>query len=393
MIKIIDVQHDKRIDCTSVLARTTVGEYLHLVSDVYAKRGGLDGQRPALKTKTAQSIRHRMIDDLSRGAVIPPIVVGILAPDGPAKFAAALTPDDDLLAYVTSLEQDSISIIDGMQRTTALMEAVSNSDGVGDLPLRVEFWVSSQLSSLVYRMLVLNSGQIPWEIGRQLETIYSQLLSILRSNVGSDVEIYARDDNRRRSDPGQFQAATIIRLFLAFTARRTEFDLRDRVAEDFARLDAIEWSSNAESVEYFVRTFRLLVLLDQAFSRAPQAPKPHQVRIADGSEIFQSEPALIGFIVAVAIHLFDLPGFQTDWPSVERKMGKIEDQIITFSKRLSNRPPDEVEAFLELDLLNQRLNQRSGQVGRFERELFLRAFQNLIEHANRLEDMKPCWLA
>ncbi len=71
------------------------------------------------------------------------------------------------------------SIIDGMQRTTALQEA-KDSFGENQLNIRVEFWIADKLNSLIYRMLVLNTGQVPWEMARQLETIYSQLLKSIK---------------------------------------------------------------------------------------------------------------------------------------------------------------------------------------------------------------------
>lgn len=243
-------------------------------------------------------------------------------------------------------------------------------------------------------MLVLNTGQVPWEIGRQLETVYSQLLYIIKSEIGTSAEIFSRDDARRRSDSGQFQASSIIRLFLAFSSRRAEFDLKDKVAEDFARLDAIEASSHSDFLGLFIRTLRLVVDLDRVFSSAPRALRGDpQVRIADGNEIFQSFPALVGFFVATSIKLFDEPGFDVDWAGAEQRMQEIEGAVGSLVSRLSKMPPQEIEDFLQLSILNTRLEQRSGQVGRFERDLFVRAFRSMIENAGRLKDMTPCWRA
>jgi hypothetical protein len=388
-MNVISKLHDRRVDCYSILTTMTVGDFLNLVAAVYGNRGGIDGQRAPLRTKTALSIRSRMVEDLAAGAVIPPVVVGIHGTPDQTRLLVNQGDGEELLKHVQGVDSERISIIDGMQRTTALLEARREVAEIENDPLRVEFWISESLNSLIYRMLVLNTGQVPWEIARQLETVYSQLLQIIRQELGNDVEIFGRDDQRRRSEPGQYQASSIIRLFLAFSSRRAELDLKDRVAEDFARLDAIEASSHRDFLGLFIRTMKLVVHLDRAFARAPHASKSTSVRIADGQEIFQSFPAL----VAVAVKLFDEPGFDVDWSAVDERMGQVESSVLELTERLNKMAPEEVEQFLELGLLNDRLAQRSGQVGRFERDLFVRAFSLMIDKASRLKDMTPCWRA
>ena len=391
-MEIINQLRDRRVDCYSVLTTMAAGEFLNLVGTVYEKRGGIEGQRAPLKTKTALSIRSRMVEDLILGAVIPPIVIGVHGTKNQTDLIANINDGKSLLDVIQTIGIERISIIDGMQRTTALIQARQESPGVDQVEIRVEFWISQSLNSLIYRMLVLNTGQVPWEIGRQLETVYSQLLAIIKEEIGDDVEIFGRDDQRRRSEPGQYQASAIVRLFLAFSSRRAEFDLKDRVAEDFARLDAIEASSHQNFLSLFIRTMRQVASLDKAFSRAT-AVGTAPVRIGNGRELFQSFPALVGLFVAVAIKLFDQPGFDVDWSLTEPMMINLEESVRSFTDRLNKMPMECVSEFLQLDLLNDRLAQRSGQIGRFERDLFVRAFTSMLDNSARLKDMTPCWRA
>ena len=392
-MEIVSKLKDRRVDCYSILTTIPIKDFLELVSTVYHERGGIEGQRAPLKTKTALSIRSRMVADLTAGAVVPPVVIGVHVDSDQMHALSSESDGQKLLQRLRAVGSERISIIDGMQRTTALLEARAASSRIEDDHLRVEFWISESLNSLIYRMLVLNTGQVPWEIGRQLETVYSQLLAIIKAEIGEHVDIFGRDDQRRRSEPGQYQASSIIRLYLAFSSRRAEFDLKDRVAEDFARLDAIEASSHGDFLALFIRAIKLVVALDHQFSKSPHVAKSSATRIADGQELFQSFPALVGFFVAIALKVFDEPGFEVDWSSVESKMVESETAIGHLVSRLALMSPAEVEAFLQLDLLNDRLAQRSGQVGRFERDLFVRAFSSMIGNAHRLKDMIPCWRA
>ena len=78
MTELYHVAKDERVDCDSILVSVSGKNFLEIVSTVYHDRGGIEGQRPALKSKTAQTIRARLVDDLTAGAIVPPIVVGAL---------------------------------------------------------------------------------------------------------------------------------------------------------------------------------------------------------------------------------------------------------------------------------------------------------------------------
>jgi hypothetical protein len=391
----VDKIEDNRVGCMSVMTSMRVGEFLEIVAPSYDDKGGLEGQRPALKTKTALTIRERLVEDLKKGAVVPPVVIGILCLDPKILHSIEQSKtSEQMLKHVSELPKDSISIIDGMQRTTAFLEAGNDLPSFfHDSVQRFEFWISDSLSSLVYRMLVLNTGQVPWEISRQLETIYSQFLQKLRAELGDHIEIFKRDDERRRRDAGQYQASIIIRLFLSFASRRMEFDLKDRIAEDFARIDTIEATSHDQFFSSFVQSLELLAALDEQFSRASSSGLDSSVRIQEGRAVFQSYPALVGFTTAVAVEIMDEAGFDVNWHEVEGKLESAEQALAGLFRRLGDMEPDQVREFLDLPLLNERLAVRSGQVGRFERDFFFKAFQKMIRNAHRLESMQPCWLA
>ncbi len=120
----ISILHDERVDCYSVMTEMEIEDFLRLVTDVYKERGGIEGQRAPLKTKTGISIRSRLVSDLVDGAVIPPIVIGVQATNILLEAITTPAKDDSLIQQIVAVEAASLSIIDGMQRTTALLEAV-----------------------------------------------------------------------------------------------------------------------------------------------------------------------------------------------------------------------------------------------------------------------------
>ena len=173
--------HDQRTDCFSALIQVRTGDYLELVKHAHEQRGGIAGQREVLKTTTAKRIRNRMISDIQAGAVLPPVVIGVVVDSTTAgELEKAKHDQITLMRYVADKE---LSIIDGMQRTASLLEAGTADSAVFDRGMRVEFWIAKSVRAFDYRMLVLNTGQVPWTLARQLSVVYAPLLHEIKQHV------------------------------------------------------------------------------------------------------------------------------------------------------------------------------------------------------------------
>lgn len=385
------ILEDKRTNCLSCIYTSTVKEYLDLVEGVYADRGGLAGQRAPLKTKTGIRIRNRMVGDIKAGAILPPMVIGAVIT--PAQFdnAKAVRSDDELQKLIEQINPGDLSIIDGMQRTTAILEA--NKDGlIADNPIRIEIWLSSGVDELIYRMLVLNTGQVPWDMKRQLETVYKPILAEIEKEV-PNVTVLLLDEKERRTDAGQYMSGRLVEYFLAFSSRKIHVDIKERVAEDFARMDATEATASKFFLPRFTESLKSMAKLDKAFSRFAKPAEKIGDRFESGKDIFASAPAGMGFIAAASVFIFGPPGFSYSETDADRKMTTLTQNVDDLVSMLNKKNTDELESFLELSFLNQKLSRRSGKVGEFEREYFYAAFSALFEYAKNLTSMEPCWAA
>jgi len=394
---------DKRINCISILTRMRISKYITLVNRISEGSGGLEGQRATLRTRTAKRIRERMVQDIAEGAVLPPVVIGLTI-DGQQEAKLKATENaEELFQWLDNANEDRISIIDGMQRTAAIKEALDVNPEIKQSEIRVEIWVAQRINSLIYRMLILNTGQVPWELDRQLETIYRPFLFQVKQELDGDVEIFTRDDKRRRVSHGQFQGSKIIELFLIFTTRKLEVDIKDKVAEDFTKLDTVEAIAHDDFVQYFIRVLRIIVRFDRVFSKFNSSNSSPRQEVDDldkerfkwGKDIFQSVPALAGFCCACAVYLFDEPGFPIEWETVPKRIQEVEKRTSALKESLETKTGDEIKEFLQIDLLENSLSRKSGQVGRFEREFFYHAFHVFIRKADQLDKvtMEPCWRA
>ena len=277
-----------------------------------------------------------------------------------------------------------------MQRTAALLEASQQNDQVLSRDMRVEVWLSSNVKSLVYRMLVLNTTQIPWTLGRQLTVVYDPLLREIKERVPSIEKLITLETPGRRVSPAQYPGEALIELYLAFSLRKTNVDQTEALSEEFSRLDLVENLSDDDFHDQFYLMLGMLADLDRCFSRFDSGSSD---KFAKGRNIFDSQPARVGFVVAIANHVLGRAG--QDRPSEDRAR-RLKDTHENLSKLvavLGALEPSELGEFLQLDILREVVSKRVGQVGRFERAVFFEAFKVMIEDNHSLSSMEACWRA
>ncbi len=399
MVKVTDpgILWDSRANCLSVMTALSVADFLDLVENAYLDRGGIEHQRAPLKTTSAKRIRSRMISDIQSGAVLPPIVIGIVVTDTELETLKEKDPGS-ILDFIISEKAKSLAIIDGMQRTTALREAANDlmhGAGVKAQEVRLECWVAARTESLIYRMLVLNTGQVPWRVGKQLEVVYAPLVEEITRQVNIP-KVLENADGERRTKAGQYKPDDIVQTYIAFGLRKTDIDTNETLADEFSRIDLTEAHTGDRYNRFFYPILQMLIDLDLAFSRLDPdfdiGSDALSVKI--GRNIFDKLAARVGFVVAMTVSILGRPGMKRDDAEAVTAIETRTAQIGAFIERLSKFSATELQSFLKLDLLAERLDgQKRAAVGRQERAFFDNAFKVLIEENFAVDDMEPCWRA
>lgn len=395
---------DNRSDCYSVMGTSTVKDYMNFIAAVYNNRGSITGQRDALKNSSAIKIRRRMVQDIARGTVLPPIVVGLLVSDNDFDKIANQYQENGVISteFLDSLLDkgsiENISLIDGMQRTTAIKEASESAPEIMDNILRVEIWVVKKINNLLYRMLILNTGQVPWNVRRQLEVLYAPIQNKIKESM-PDASIFSVDDQRRRSGSTQYQGDDVIELFMAFGSRKEKVEVKERIAEEFTRLDFIETSEKNDLLDLFIECFKVLCQLDEILGIAKPEDGVHggeegkKPKFSVGSDLFNSQPARIGLIVAMAQKIIGRPGIDKEASIQAKCLSDIRENFDSFISKLKEMNSTELYDFLSLDVLNELLSKPSSKVGDFERSFFKEAFVALIEQNFEIPSFDSCWRA
>lgn len=386
----MDYLIDRRGNCMSAIFTVSFSQYEELINCAYKNRGGIEGQRGALKSSTAIRIRKRMIDDIASGTVLPPVVIGA-AIEGINYQDFSKKSEDELIQWLIENAED-LSLIDGMQRTTAMFEAAKSSD-LSDYKIRVELWLAQNVNNLIYRMLVLNSGQVPWDVRRQLETVFSSVLKQIQHDV-PDISIFNIDDGRRRRSAKQYQASNILEMYLVFGSRKEKIDIKERLSDEFVRLDFLDLTSNSDSTHQFTDALSLMARLDACFTRVTTDQADDKERFLNGIDIFSSQPACVGFMVSTAILMLGRPGNTQPKEVLAEKWYGYRKSFEELLTRMEGMPVEELKLFLALPTLSEKLaSRKSSKVGDFEREFFKTAFTTLYEEGASLSSFEICWNA
>jgi len=379
---------DEKFGCHSIIDNMTLNNYMSLVDIAYTNHGGIDGQRTAIRTKSAKQIRERMVDDFKNGAVLPPVVIGIIDRN---TTLSKETTEIEFKNYLSNLDRNNISIIDGMQRTTAMKEANLSEEEKLSKKIRVEFWVVQSVNDLIYRMLVLNTGQVPWNTRRQLEVVFSPIKKIINDKI-PNLTLMEIDDGQRRTEAGMFKADNIIELFHIVLTRNEKFDTKQTLSESYQRIDMIEAMSKDDIFNLFINILDEIVKLDFNFSKCSGVEGEGTFK--NGKDICTSQPLLAGFTVTLAQKILGRPGIDLDKERIDKNTENILSDFKKFNIKLGVKSPEEICEFLELNLLNEMIKGLPrSKIGDNLRSFFKDAFKVLIEEKFELENMSACWRA
>lgn len=392
---ILDQKIDNRCDCISIICSMTLERYRQLAYNSFMNSGNLEGQRTVIRRSSAAAkIRNRMQDDFRQGAIFPQVVLGaLITPEELEHLKNNPSEAKDTLQRITD---NNISIIDGMQRSSIYF---SNYESNSSIAIRVEIWFASDSLKMLYRMLVLNTGQVPWNTRRQLEVIYTKLsqqieteLLTLEPTLSDRCSLYGIDDGSRRTQGGEYQKSVILECYLGFNTRHIRIDVVDELAEEFQRFDMIESVDNNEIFKYFIQSLCLMCKLDIAFSGVPPCPEQEFTgQYRTGKDIFTSIPACLGFMVACAEYIF---GRQPIKRNQEEKNSKIVHLTSHINSLINTISGTNSHQFLALDVLNDMLESLpKTRIGDDKRRLFRDAFLSIFkcEDLTNLTNLSSFW--
>lgn len=245
-------------------------------------------------------------------------------------------------------------------------------------------------------MLVLNTGQVPWNTRRQIEVIFSNLSESIRESLyeknpdfKGKVEIMNVDDGKRRTQAGKYHKSTMVQLFLGYNTRKVKVDVSDKLADEYQRADMMDSIEKDVNFDLFVDAFSYLCRLDFAFAESSE--KSELGQFSEGKSIFGSVPACLGFLVACAE--FVMGKIPVDRPEQDKqhKNELLNKQIAEIEKLIIEKRDKD---YIALDSLNEVINQLpKSRIGDEMRNLFKLVFAELLrcDDLYEIPSMETFW--
>lgn len=392
-MRVIAIDKDERSKCLSILTDMSLEEYKDLAEPAFDNKGEFEGQRGVItKSAAAVRIRKRMQDDFCRGAIFPQVVLGI---QSNMDFEYSLKEGGKYNSKEI-FKGCTISIIDGMQRSNIYFR---NYKGNEEKKIRVEFWIANNGEKLLYRMLVLNTGQTPWNTRRQVEVIYGNLSKNIEDELynqypelSDKVDIYGIDDGKRRTQAGKYHKSSIIELYMGYNIRNVKINVSDELAEEYQRFDMMESIEKEKSFQNFVCILGMMCKLDLGFAKWEKNSETSG-QFSEGKDIFGSSTACIGFVVASAEYIMGKISVEREMGDIIKRKQKYVDQMKLVLKRLEEEV-NQNNDFLSLDILNSVCASLSkSRIGDEMRRLFKDAFMSLLkyEDIDEINSLEVFW--
>jgi len=380
MLDLLCIDYDDRLKAYCVTARCDYNWYLN---SIIGAEQNLEIQRGIIKGSKAYATLRA---DLKRGCILPPIVLAVKNIELPTRLKDEFLRFSDKTVEVQTINQIShqlqnivttnIYIIDGLQRTNALMQTASEIDKK-ELPaflsgqLRIEIWLNIPFGALAYRMLLLNAGQKPMSIKHQVEILSMKLNEELSTIEG--IEIITALGAQRRTHKGQFQLAKLSETFQAWLQGQPNLDLRNLVMEQLLTESAID------------------VLGSSLKGRIPSEEK----------DAFR---VLVEWLVAVDYALPDvflqflsnetvLQGIGAAVGSAERNQTlqpRMEECLRTLLDKVKTEPEKDSFGISRFEELRKGIDPSKVNVGQATRDMVFKAFQEYFV-SNGYKTMQECW--
>ncbi|WNN76253.1 hypothetical protein RKS58_23660 [Lysinibacillus capsici] len=368
--QILGTAKDFRTDTVVVYAKALVEDYLELVgddfSDFYIQR----------KKETHKAYK-RLKNDIVDGALLPTITLAV-KPEYVPNVKSVLEAND-LESLASELgKKGTVNILDGLQRTYILKELKESSDTFTfkeGQTLLLEFWLETEIKHLIYRLIVLNSGQKPMSMRHQVELLFLTIKETLEKDV-EGLEIYLERDTARRDKAKKFSLDRIVTAYQSFVTKSPEVK-RDNIVASKMIEDDIMGNDEEELDSIFNEFKQYLIyytLLDEAVSSVYKNGKANW--LAD-------ENVMNSFFAAIA-----------DFSSInpqrkQRTEIAIQSLITLINKSPEGSDPLAIEKFNEI---KSGLNPKKDNIGFATRKLLVSAFKEFFREEGE-KSLESCWVA
>jgi hypothetical protein len=367
---IIGYSKDLRTDTFIIYAQISINGYLKLVGKDFDK---FDIQR---KRETYKGY-IRLKKDIKDGALIPPITLA-LEPSLVKKYLPLLRTQQSQKLQDNLINSNSIYILDGLQRTHIMNDLLEEGvTFIENQKLLLEFWFEEDIGNLIYRLIVLNSGQKPMSMRHQIELLFLTMQEKLKTDIPG-LEMYNEREKKIRDGAKKFPFERIVTGYHCFLNETPEID-KSKIILD--KLDTGKVITDQELIileRYSDYTKYLLeyIKIDAEAYRIYEKYK----EFSSAKNWLSDENVVNAFFAAV--------GLLSEIPEFEKRIGISIKKLIEDLKKA--KVGDDPLFLKDFDEIRQKFNPKQFNVGFITRRTIMNCFLEYFRNEGMLS-FKKCW--
>lgn len=260
-IRVFDLKEDKKVGAKCLLIDIKIGEYINLIEE---NLEDLDIQRGKILSRK-RDVYKRLIEDLKEGTIIPPISLIFRKESAVYDKIKDKTDLKEIEKIMNEeIKKGDFSILDGLQRTYCILNAIDDlrsEESFLKARIRAELWCDITYTALLYKMLVLNTGQVKMSMKHQIEILNIPLrkkISEIVSRMNISVTFSTYKNPISTDNIYTYKFSDIVEAFTSFITKDKIVDKTNVVVQELERTKFIEEHSDSkvllseEEIEEFV---------------------------------------------------------------------------------------------------------------------------------------------
>lgn len=370
MFEVLGTAKDLKSGANIVYCQTTPAKYLEIIGD--------DFQDFELQRKKENHKAYvRLQEDIKEGALLPSITLAVKH-EYVAEIIEILD-DKEKLKNKLSQNNGLADILDGLQRTYILKELQEKGvTFVEGQTLLLEYWLEPDLKNIVYRMIVLNSGQKAMSMRHQIDLLFATTRKTIEEQV-SNIELFTERDNKKRTSASKYPLSNIAGAYNAFLKSTPEQDGENIVNDNIKNNEIFESSKEQINSDFdsFIRIFKEFKEIDElAWDLYQRLSIPE---ITDGHLWLGSENVLLGFFAAAGLltsHKMEEKLYKS-LEKIKNDLGNLENDFDYF-------------AILKYQDMIKNINAKKVNIGSARRKYIFLLFKEYFRSEGDF-DFSACW--
>ena len=226
----------------------------------------------------------------------------------------------------------------------------------------LEIWFEKEINHLIYRLIVLNSGQKPMSMRHQVELLFMTLKNNLMNDIDG-LELYLEKDGQIRSKAKKFAFDRIVNAYYSFLTKSPETDRDNLVVKKLSEDDILS-STETELNENYSSFKKYLIKyceLDSEIYRVYQNNEEY----SNYKNWFSEENTMKAFFAAVSKFKID-----------EKRESRMDNALEKLLKTLQSSDPNiDVLCFEQYSNIKSGIDSKKSNVGVALRKTIMDGFR------------------